>query len=188
MGIFGLAMMFAQQSARLCPGGLLSIIHGALCFTDLCQSAQLLSLWHSSSLKIWWSRKKSNSILWEPFSRLSDSPPYYTESVKPDLTAGPTRLYCLQLLSASLQLLLLLFSNCAMMIRCLISECLNMTFSHSQVSLISLLQWHFTQVCFFYRSICKELSRLYGTSIRSASASGCDCHVDYVTDLRYFVR
>lgn len=30
--------------------------------------------------------------------------------------------------------------------------------------------------------------RLYGASIRSASASGCDRYADYVTDLRYFVR
>lgn len=160
MGIFGLAMMFAPAVGPTLSGWIIEHYTWRIMFYGLVPIGAIVIIVAFFIFKNMVEPQKSNSILLAQSSRLSDSPPYYTESVKPDLTAGPTRLYCLQLLSEPLQLLLLLFSNCVMMIRCLISECLNMTFSHSRVSLISLLQWHFTLVCSFYRFICKTWSAL----------------------------
>ncbi len=97
MGIFGLAMMFAPAVGPTLSGWIIEHYTWRIMFYGLVPVGAIVIIVAFFIFKNLVEPQKSNSIHLERSSQLSDSHPYYTESVKRVLTAGLTRLSCLQL-------------------------------------------------------------------------------------------
>lgn len=97
MGIFGLAMMFAPAVGPTLSGWIIEHYTWRIMFYGLVPIGAIVIIVAFFIFKNLVEPQKSNLTHLERSSQLSVSHPYYTESVKRVLTAGPTLLYCLQL-------------------------------------------------------------------------------------------